>query len=336
MNLFMIIYKENNGMKRKRVHFSALKYSFVVLLVLVSGAIAWAGLLNMSTEDNQKSLNAVPREKKEVSVERNKKTFTSRSLVYYYLNPELDNKSNETMRAKSLLFKGSYDEAIEEFKKFLPTGTALVDCIGASEQNEAVCVRFREILTFMAAAYELKENWGAARKIYVLLYGTNASEISWFDSRRDYAKGARFNAFAKLVKMLGNDVASIDVGGTLKKAEESKDKPDSWLIIPIDQEVRTESDLDVYRLKDRLARVACPKLHFTFCEPWVNGGSNTEDMIKQAELSHESYLKFLESMEEEYERYKAQDPSTVRPELQNAETVEKVMTMLRKIGELPY
>ena len=85
-----------------------------------------------------------------------------------------------------------------------------------------------------------------------------------------------------------------------------------------------------------MAHTACPKLHVTYPTTWIGNVRVENASFKQAELSHESYLKFLESMEEEYEKYKAQDPSTVRPELRDAETVEKVMTMLRKIGELPY
>ena len=187
----------------------------------------------------------------------------------------------------------------------------------------------------MAETYELKGDWGAARKLYFLIYGGSlGNEVQWLDIRSAYSHGSYAYAFALTVECLSMHYSSLDVDKTLRHAEESKARPSACFRIPVAHDLRDDEDVRVYALKDQLARVANPKLHYTY-RAQMDGGGN-EESLRQAELSHESYLKFLESMEEEYEKYKAQDPSAVQPEIRNAETVEKVMTMLRKIGELPY
>ena len=95
-----------------------------------------------------------------------------------------------------------------------------------------------------------------------------------------------------------------------------------------------DEDVRVYALKDQLARVANPKLHYTY-RAQMDGGGN-EESLRQAELSHESYLKFLESMEDVYQKIESGDDSVKVGGLPDRKTCANVMVMLRKIGDLPY
>ena len=95
-----------------------------------------------------------------------------------------------------------------------------------------------------------------------------------------------------------------------------------------------DEDVRVYALKDQLARVANPKLHYTY-RAQMDGGGN-EESLRQAELSHESYLKFLESMEYVYQKIESGDDSVKVGGLPDRKTCANVMVMLRKIGDLPY
>ena len=314
----------------------------VVLLLLVGGANAGAKPFQQTPDED----STTPQPAREASSNKRltdeeflKSAYAnSPRLNYYYLNKDVPYRFEHTSSAKQLLFEGKYDEAIEKLKELLPTKGAMVYCLESPEENP-VFFEFYNVLQTMAAAYELKGDWVAVRKIYFLIHmDANTEPIQWLDIRRNYAfeRTGHAYSFSKIIELLSRKYSSLDVDKTLRRAEESKDKPELWDKIPIDENVYDDEDIRVYALKDRLAHIVCPKLHFTYPEPWVPSGETKGSLIKQAELSHESYLKFLETMEEEYEKYKAQDPSTVQPELQNAETVEKVMTMLRKIGELPY
>ena len=317
-------------------------WSVVVLLLLVGGANAGAKPFQQTPDED----STTPQPAREASSNKRltdeeflKSAYAnSPRLNYYPLNMDVPKEFRITLKAKLFLFEGKYDESIEELKKLLPTDASLIHCLESTDEC-GVFSNLYEVLQTMAEAYELKGDWHKARRIYFLVHrDANSEPIEWLDIRSQYAfeRTGHENSFRMIINLLSRKYRSLDVDKTLRRAEESKDKPELWDIIPIDENVYDDGDLRVYALKDRLARIVCPKLHFTYREPWLPVGAPEDNLIKQAELSHESYLKFLESMEEEYEKYKAQDPSTVRPELQNAETVEKVMTMLRKIGELPY
>ena len=313
-------------------------WSVVVLLLLVGGANAGAKPFQQMPDGKNKTPQSDPKE----TVPNNDGLKTefeiTPRLVYYYLNMDVPYGHSRTRSAKQLLFEGKYDEAIENLKELMPTQRAMVYCLESPEENP-VFFEFYAVLQTMAAAYELKGDWMAVRKIYFLIHmDANTEPIQWLDIRCQYAfeRTGHDDSFRMIIDLLSREYSSLDVDKTLRRAEESKDKPEQWFIIPIDKDVYDDEDIRVYALKDRLAHIVCPKLHFTYPEPWLSSSLPEGSLIKQAELSHESYLKFLETMEEEYEKYKAQDPSTVRPELRDAKTVEKVMTMLRKIGELPY
>ena len=313
-------------------------WSVVVLLLLVGGANASASLFQQTNDEKTGASQAAS---KEAATEKDGlKTEFKRSpyLSYASLNRNVPEGSDLTRRAKDLLFEGKYDESIEELKSLFPTNIALTYELEHPDDYLGVFPKYYEIFQTMAVAYELKGDWHTAGKIYSLIHRDNRDEaIKWLEVRRQYATDKSLShVFGTVIGLLSRDYGSLDVDKTLRRAEESKDKPEQWFIIPIDKDVYDDEDIRVYALKDRLAHTACPKLHVTYPTPWIGNVRVENASFKQAELSHESYLKFLESMEEEYEKYKAQDPSTVRPELRDAETVEKVMTMLRKIGELPY
>ena len=319
-------------------------WSVVVLLLLVGGANAGAKLFQQTPDEDSRTLQPSPKAtpNKRLTREEHLKSAYANSprLNYYLLNMDVPQEPFDTLKAKLLLSEGKYEEAIEELKSLLKTRPSLIKDLETSENSLGnFFPKYRGILQTLAEACELNGDWQTVGKIYFLIHGDNHDEaIEWFNIRRKFASENEGHAgtFKEIIGMLSRSYISLDVDKTLSRTEESKDKPELWYIIPIDENVYDDGDLRVYALKDRLARIVCPKLHFTYREPWLPVGAPEDNLIKQAELSHESYLKFLESMEEEYEKYKAQDPSTVRPELQNAETVEKVMTMLRKIGELPY
>ncbi|MBQ1864131.1 MAG: hypothetical protein II150_06050 [Thermoguttaceae bacterium] len=318
-------------------------WSVVVLLLLVGGANVDAKPFQQTPDEDSRTLQPTPKasSNKRLTIEESLKSSYANSprLNYYYLNMDVPYGLSHTRSAMQLLFEGKYDEAIENLKELLPTQRAMVYCL-ESPQKSSVFYEFYDVLQTMAAAYELKGDWQTVREIYFLIHRDSKCElIEWLDIRSQYAfeRTGHDDSFRMIIDLLSRKYSSLDVDKTLRRAEESKDKPELWDKIPIDENVYDDEDIRVYALKDRLAHIVCPKLHFTYPEPWLHHGSLPKgSLIKQAELSHESYLKFLETMEEEYEKYKAQDPSTVRPELRNAETVEKVMTMLRKIGELPY
>ena len=318
-------------------------WSVVVLLLLVGGANVDAKPFQQTPDED----STTPQPAREASSNKRltdeeflKSAYAnSPRLNYFYLNMDVPYDGLDlTSSAKQLLFEGKYDEAIENLKELLPTQRAMVYCLESSEENP-LFDEFYDVLQTMAAAYELKGEWQTVRNMYFLIHrDANSEPIEWLDIRSQYAfeRTGHAYSFSKIIELLSRKYSSLDVDKTLRRTEESKDKPELWDKIPIDENVYDDEDIRVYALKDRLAHIVCPKLHFTYPEPWVPSGETKGSLIKQAELSHESYLKFLETMEEEYEKYKAQDPSAVQPEIRNAETVEKVMTMLRKIGELPY
>ena len=313
-------------------------WSVVVLLLLVSGANVDAKPFQQTPDGKNKTPQSDPKETVPNKDGLKTEFEIAPRLNYYYLNKDVPYGHSRTRSAKQLLFEGKYDEAIENLKELMPTQRAMVYCLESPEENP-VFFEFHAVLQTMAAAYELKGDWMAVRKIYFLIHmDANTEPIQWLDIRRHYAfeRTGHAYSFSKIIELLSRKYSSLDVDKTLRRTEESKDKPELWDKIPIAKDVYDDEDIRVYALKDRLAHIVCPKLHFTYPEPWLSSSLPEGSLIKQAELSHESYLKFLETMEEEYEKYKAQDPSAVQPEIRNAETVEKVMTMLRKIGELPY
>ncbi|MGN1064994.1 MAG: tetratricopeptide repeat protein [Thermoguttaceae bacterium] len=234
-----------------------------------------------------------------------------------------------------LLFNGKYDEALEELKKRLPKETAIIRSLESPDDHGTVFGQARKVLQAMAETYELKGDWGAARKLYFLIYGGSlGNEVQWLDIRSAYSHGSYAYAFALTVQCLSMHYSSLDVDKTLRRAEESKARPSACFRIPVAHDLLDDEDVRVYALKDQLARVANPKLHYTYKPMWYGGGN--EEPLRQAELSHESYLKFLESMEDVYQKIESGDDSVKVGGLPDRETCANVMVMLRKIGDLPY
>ena len=317
--------------------FNLIGWSVIGILLAVGFFTAWMNMFYRPIDTNFKPLMVTP-EKKASAAEANlAESDPSAKPVLYYsdLNEGGPAYWEPSVRVNWLLYDGEYDEALEELKERLPKETAIISSLESEKDAGTVCGRARKVLQAMAETYELKGDWGAARKLYFLIYGGSlGNEVQWLDIRSAYSHGSYAYAFALTVECLSMHYSSLDVDKTMRRAEESKARPSACFRIPVAHDLLDDEDVRVYALKDQLARVANPKLHYTY-RAQMDGGGN-EESLRQAELSHESYLKFLESMEDVYQKIESGDDSVKVGGLPDRKTCANVMVMLRKIGDLPY
>ncbi len=317
--------------------FNLFGWSVIGILLAVGFFTAWMNMFYRPIDTNFKPLMVTP-EKKASAAEANlAESDPSAKPVLYYsdLNEGGPASWEPGVRVNWLLYDGEYDEALEELKERLPKETAIIRSLESEKDAGTVCGRARQVLQAMAETYELKGDWGAARKLCFLIYGGSlGNEVQWLDIRSAYSHGSYAYAFALTVECLSMHYSSLDVDKTMRRAEESKARPSACFRIPVAHDLLDDEDVRVYALKDQLARVANPKLHYTY-RIQMDGGGN-EESLRQAELSHESYLKFLESMEDVYQKIESGDDSVKVGGLPDRETCANVMVMLRKIGDLPY
>ena len=317
-------------------------WSVVVLLLLVGGANAGAKLFQQTPDEDSRTLQPSPKAapNKRLTREEHLKSAYANSprLNYYLLNMDVPQEPFDTLKAKLLLSEGKYEEAIEELKSLLRTRPSLIKDLETSENSLGnFFPKYRGILQTLAEACELNGDWQTVGKIYFLIHGDNHDEaIEWFNIRRKFASENEGHAgtFKEIIGMLSRSYISLDVDKTMRHAEESKARPSACFRIPVAHDLLDDEDVRVYALKDQLARVANPKLHYTY-RIQMDGGGN-EESLRQAELSHESYLKFLESMEDVYQKIESGDDLVKVGLLPDRKTCANVMVMLRKIGDLPY
>lgn len=317
--------------------FNLFGWSVIGILLAVGFFTAWMNMFYRPIDTNFKPLMVTP-EKKASAAEANLEESDPSAkpwLDYSDLNEGGPAYWEPSVRVNWLLYDGKYDEALDELKERLPKETAIIRCLESPDDHGTVFGQARRVLQAMAETYELKGDWGAARKLYFLIYGGSlGNEVQWLDIRSAYSHGSYAYAFALTVECLSMHYSSLDVDKTMRRAEESKARPSACFRIPVARDLLDDEDVRVYALKDQLARVANPKLHYTY-RAQMDGGGN-EEPLRQAELSHESYLKFLESMEDVYQKIESGDDSVKVGGLPDRKTCANVMVMLRKIGDLPY
>lgn len=215
--------------------------------------------------------------------------------------------------------RGDYQTAIQEaekgLKKYSPLGTNFRTEVDSGPL-------YRKYLFFLATAHELNGDWREALSLFAILEGEDSVDFMMTEARILYATGNKEEA----VKLAGEVLLRLDplpFDSVSKKIEERNKRTQGRRVCLISLEPGAYDPewILLWKLRDSCARIICPELHFVAAHPFrkVPEGSKRFD-----ELQRESFERFLELVDEEYERR----PSDWKRELSSR--------VFHKLEELPY
>ena len=225
------------------------------------------------------------------------------------------------------------------------------------------------MLQLMAVALE-KEGYNTkAMNIYSLIYSKSPKVFEWTVLRMLYAQGALdFGKFAGFFDLhYRTDITVERIDNVHKKVEEAKallKERDDWeksmlsgsaegiketpekfvftlgygapVVSPQDVGQYDREAAEVYLFRNWCARMACPMLSYARPSA-VSYDPNSASNRDVVQMAHTAYQVFLKRMEELYEieTNSLRNSSTAGKE-ETIRDMEEVMTILRKLGELPF
>lgn len=225
------------------------------------------------------------------------------------------------------------------------------------------------MLQLTAVALE-KEGYNAkALDIYSVIYSKSPKVLEWTVMRMLYTQGTldfgKFVGFFELnygdsitLERIDNVCKKVEQTKTLLKerddwkknknsgsADEMKETPEKFVFtlgfgapVASPQDVRQydREAVEVYLFRNWCARMACPMLLYARPEA-VSYNPNFASNKEVVQMAHAAYQVFLKRMEERYEieTNSLRNSSMGRRE-EIIRNMEDVMTILRKLGELPF
>ena len=225
------------------------------------------------------------------------------------------------------------------------------------------------MLQLMAVALE-KEGYNTkAMNIYSLIYSKSPKVFEWTVLRMLYAQGVLdFGKFAGFFDLnYRTDITVERIDNVHKKVEEAKallKERDDWeksmlsgsaegiketpekfvftlgygapVVSPQDVGQYDREAAEVYLFRNWCARMACPMLSYARPSA-VSYDPNSASNREVVQMAHTAYQVFLKRMEELYEieTNSLRNSSTAGKE-ETIRDMEEVMTILRKLGELPF
>lgn len=217
----------------------------------------------------------------------------------------------------------------------------------------------------LGLAYELSGDYFNADKCYEIVYGSNELARAWTRSRlgykqKDSMQRGTFTEICGIIrryyKLTPEDVDSV-VEKIKTTERQWKENPNTDIMIdcgvPVglnEGQLRDVDAVELYRIRDWCARFICPNLVYSklkfspdsFGQYIVTPDDLGQYRIETVKLTRECYAQFMNAMEEEYEKIRLDlseqsnlPASRFRPPTINDDFTD-VMTLLRKIKELPY